>query len=113
MPTRLLVCAVLAALLLAVMGQTAPAPLPRHPEDRGPLRVLLAGKTQMRNAQFLRTLLNRQMEKEKAVLTLYFQPDRGQSSRLAVVSDILPDRVLKQFPSQFGKLTGDEESQRQ
>jgi hypothetical protein len=111
MPARLTIgAALLTAFAFTSIGQTAPAPATHPPAGNGPLRVLLAGQTSMRDAQFLRTLLVRAMDKKETALALFPQPLRGRGVRAGVVADIPPERMLKSFPGTFAKLTGDEET---
>jgi hypothetical protein len=93
----------------ACMGQAAPVP-DAPPAGSKPLRVLLAGQIAMRDAQFLRVFLTREMEKKKADLALYSQPLKGKEARASVVADLPPRNVLKGFPSTFGKLKGDDKA---
>jgi uncharacterized membrane protein len=104
-----------ALLVAAVFGWTAVAAQAApvvHPKiaNKDSLRVLLTGSAMPREAQFLRVLLIRAMDKKKAELALYVQPSRGQTARVGVVADLLPERRLKHFPEEFSKPRGSEEA---
>jgi hypothetical protein len=111
MQARLMTGAVLLAIFgWASAGRAAPAPVARHSANKGPLRVLMAGQTGMRDAQFLRSLLVREMDRKKVELALFPQPFRGQRVREGIQADIPPEKILKSFPGKFGKLKGNEEA---
>jgi hypothetical protein len=64
-----------------------------------PLRVLLFASGPMRDYQFLRTLLVREMDKKRAEIAIYLQPAPGRVDLPAgVVQDVEPERLLKEFP---------------
>jgi hypothetical protein len=64
-----------------------------------PLRVLLFASAPMRDYQFLRTLLVREMDKKRAEMAIYLQPAPGRVDLPpGVVQDVEPERLLKEFP---------------
>jgi hypothetical protein len=65
-----------------------------------PLRVLLFAGGPMRDYQFLRTLLVREMEKKRVEVSIYLQPPQGQEqARSSIVQDVPPERLLGHFPN--------------
>lgn len=61
-----------------------------------PVRVLLMAGSPTRDYQFTRTLFAREMEKNRAELSIYL-PDR----RPGVVADVPSERMLSDFPTRF------------
>ncbi|HXG12740.1 MAG TPA: VWA domain-containing protein [Gemmataceae bacterium] len=67
-----------------------------------PLRVLLFASGPMRDYQFVRTLLVREMDKNRAELSVYLQPPPGQvEPRPGRVQDVPPERLLRHFPDKL------------
>lgn len=64
-----------------------------------PLRVLLFASGPLRDYQFVRTLLVREMDKGRAEVSIYLQPVPGQDQpRQGRVQDVPPERLLTRFP---------------
>lgn len=64
-----------------------------------PLRVLLFVQGPMRDYQFLRNLLVREVDKRRVELSIYIQPAPGQAQRRpGIVADVPPERLLTDFP---------------
>lgn len=97
----------IAAFVWAGAGQAAPVAVIRPAPPGPPLRVLLAGQLAMRDAQFLRTLLAREMGSKRADLSLYVQAMPGEAFRPGALAHS-PGKVLEAFPATFGKLKGAE-----
>lgn len=67
-----------------------------------PLRVFLFAGGPMRDYQFVRTLLVREMDKSRAEVSIYLQPAPGQTEpRKGRVQDVPPDRLLMRFPDKL------------
>jgi hypothetical protein len=67
-----------------------------------PLRVLLVASGPMRDYQFVRTLLVRETDKNRAELSVYLQPAPGQETpREGRVQDVPKERLLTEFPTEL------------
>jgi hypothetical protein len=65
-----------------------------------PLRILLFAGGPMRDYQFLRTLLVREMEKKRVEVSIFLQPPAGlEQTRTSIVQDVPPERLLSHFPN--------------
>jgi hypothetical protein len=73
------------------------APAPRQAAPRPP-RILLWAGAANREYQFLRAFFIRQAEKGRAELTICLQK---RSPAHLIVPDVLPDRLLKEFPTRL------------
>jgi hypothetical protein len=63
------------------------------------LRVLLMASAAMRDYQFVRTLLVREMDAKRADLCIHLQLPPGRSElRKGIVQDVAPERLLTRFP---------------
>jgi hypothetical protein len=77
-----------------------------------PLRVLLFASAPMRDYQFLRTLLVREMDKKRAEVAIYLQPAPGRLEVAGgVVQDVEPERLLKEFPHKLEPSANTKEEQ--
>ena len=66
---------------------------------RKPLQVLMFASAAMRDYQFARTLLVREMEKERVLLSIYLQPPPGETqAKPGIIQDIPAKRLLEAFP---------------
>jgi hypothetical protein len=73
-----------------------------------PLRILLFVQGPMRDYQFLRNLLVREVDKRRVELSIYIQPAPGQEQRRpGIVADVPPERLLTQFPFKLQDETQD------
>jgi hypothetical protein len=76
------------------------------------LSVLLMASGPMRDYQFARTLLVREMEKERAELCIYLQLPPGlREPRKGVVQDVEPERLLTGFPDTLDEPADDKSKQ--
>src|SRR5207248_9542169 len=69
-----------------------------------PMRVLLFASAPMRDYQFVRTLLVREVEKKRVELTIHLQMPPGKDKserRVGVVQDVPPERLLPDFPNKL------------
>jgi hypothetical protein len=72
------------------------------------LRVLLMASAAMRDYQFVRTLLVREMDMKRADLVLYLQlPPNASEPRKGVVQDVKPERLLRRFPDRYEETPAD------
>jgi hypothetical protein len=69
--------------------------------EKKPLRVLVVASAPMRDYQFVRTMLVRELDKRRLELAIYLQPLPGQARRMGIVQDISPDRMLTKFPDRL------------
>ena len=85
-------------------------PKPFHESDkvrlqvmRKPVQVLLFTSGATREYQFLRTLLVREMEKERVMVSIHIQnPPGGPADSIATIQqDVPPNRLLDIFPDKF------------
>lgn len=75
-----------------------------------PLRVLLfTSAGGVREYQFLRTLLVREMDKGRAEVCIHVQTIPGAERRTGVVQDVDPSRILSDFPTKRTTTAGDKE----
>jgi hypothetical protein len=73
-----------------------------------PLRVLLFVQGPMRDYQFLRNLLVREVDKKRVELSICLQPAPGQDQRRpGIVQDVPSDRMLTTFPTHLTDETAD------
>ena len=78
---------------------------------RKPLQVLMFASGAMRDYQFARTLLVREMEKERVMLSIYLQPPPGTSERrTGIVQDVPGKHFLEAFPENFDQPADDEDA---
>jgi hypothetical protein len=78
-----------------------------------PLRVLIFAGGTMRDYQFLRTMLVREMDKKRVEVSIYLQPAPGQAQRRAgIVQDVPSDRLLTQFPFKLQDESADKADER-
>jgi hypothetical protein len=66
--------------------------------EKKPLRVLMFASAPLRDYQFIKTMLVREMDKKRLELSIFLQPLPGQSPRMGIVQDVPPDHLLKRFP---------------
>jgi hypothetical protein len=64
-----------------------------------PLRVLLWGSGPTREYQTLRTLLMREVQQNRAEMSIYLQTEGGQAGN--IVQDVPPERLLTRFPTRL------------
>lgn len=99
-------CRCLLALGLC-LGTTGTTPAAKAPLRKRPSRVLLFASAPMREYQFLRTVLVRQSERNRADLTIHLQLPPGVKKRRAgVVQDVPSDRLLEAFPDRLERDPG-------
>jgi hypothetical protein len=68
-----------------------------------PVRVLLFASAATRDYQFLRTLMVREVEKDRIKMAIHLQLPPGETKyRRGVVQDVPPERLLTAFPDTFG-----------
>jgi hypothetical protein len=78
-----------------------------------PLRILLFAGGPMRDYQFLRNLLVREVDKHRVELSIYLQPAPGQQERRpGIVQDVPPERLLTQFPNRLQDESADQPDER-
>ncbi len=78
---------------------------------RKPMQVLLFASSASREFQFLRTLLLREMDNDKALLSIYLQPPPGAEPREGIVHGLSnPKRQLANFPDKFDRPNLDEDA---
>lgn len=78
---------------------------------RKPIEVLLFASSATREFQFLRTLLIREMDAERVLLSIYLQPPPGVTEpRQGIVHGIPPKRQLENFPDRFDQPSDDEDT---
>src|SRR5262249_46109766 len=78
-----------------------------------PLRILLFAGGPMRDYQFLRNLLVREVDKHRVELSIYLQPTPGQQERRpGIVQDVPPERLLTQFPNRLQDESADKPDER-
>ena len=78
--------------------------------EKKPLRVLLFASAPLRDYQFIRTMLVREVDKKRMELSIYLQPLPGQARRLGIVQDVPPDRMLVRFPDRLDANKATEEA---
>ena len=67
--------------------------------EKKALRVLMLASAPMRDYQFVKTMLVREMDKKRLELSIYLQPLPGQATRrMGIVQDVPPDHLLTRFP---------------
>jgi hypothetical protein len=79
--------------------------------EKKPLRVLLMASAPMRDYQFVRTMLVRELDKRRLELSIYLQPLPGQARRTGIVQDVSPDHMLTRFPDRLDDQKLTEEAQ--
>jgi hypothetical protein len=78
-----------------------------------PLRILLFAGGPMRDYQFLRNLLMREVDKHRVELSIYLQPAPGQDTRRpGIVQDVPPERLLSDFPLRLQDESADKPDER-
>ncbi len=77
---------------------------------RKPVQVLLFASSSSREFQFLRTLLIREMDADRVLLSIYLQPPPGSEPRQGIVHGIPPKRQLENFPDKFDQPSEDEDA---
>ena len=78
---------------------------------RRPMQVLMFASAAMRDYQFARTLLVREMEKERVLLSIYLQPPPGETERKpGIIQDIPAKRLLEAFPENYDQPAEDEDA---
>jgi hypothetical protein len=78
-----------------------------------PLRILLFAGGPMRDYQFLRNLLVREVDKKRVELSIYLQPAPGQDSRRpGIVQDVPAERLLTDFPFRLQDEAADKPDER-
>ncbi len=93
-------------------------PFPEHTSQdfglqvlRRPPQVLLFASSASREFQFLRTLMIREMDKDKAQLSIYVQPPPGSTEpREGIVHGIPQKRQLLKFPDKYDLPAADEDA---
>ncbi len=78
--------------------------------EKKPLRVLLMASAPMRDYQFVRTMLVRELDKHRLELSIYLQPLPGQAPRMGIVQDVPPDRMLTRFPDKLDEKAANEDA---
>src|SRR5262249_32103862 len=75
---------------------------------RKPLEILVFASGPMRDYQFVRTLMVREMEKERVQLSIFMQNPPGVTDRReGIVQDVPAKRLLDAFPEKFDQPTDD------
>ncbi len=86
-------------------------PLPIHKSDvvdvrvmKKPLRVLLFASAATHDFQFLNNMLIREVEQQRAELSVYVQPPPGKDPEeyyKSIVLGVKPERLLNKFPARY------------
>src|SRR5262245_6689274 len=86
--------------ILAAMVTSAAINTPAPDVDKRPVRALLAAGAPTREYQFVRTHFVHETGSKRADLSIFLQGTR----REGVVQDVVPECLLKEFPSRLRPL---------